>query len=408
MPCKAARPSGDNEFAASAATRVADESSVVRAELTQRTTELAVINTVRRALVGGLGPQEVYEAIGSKLREVFPDFGVVIRRYETATGLLHFPFWWNGQHQQRDMLPDKPIGFGAEVLRTGRTLLVNREVEGEMPRLGSVSMSSDGRRPRSQLVVPLMAGDEIYGMLDLNHPSCEDAFGEPEVRFVETPAASIGLALENARLFDETQVALQRQIASVEILRVINHSPNYLMPVFDAIVDQAFNLCAADAGGLWLVDGDTARYSGAQRNVPQQSLDFASAFGNVPLAYLLGLDWKQTSHMMVADIRDTDAYRARVAFFVNSVELGLIRTYLGVPMLDEQGRVAGVFTLVRREVRPFTVPQIALVKSFAAQAQLAMKNARRCARPSGPANKLRLRVVRQTPPMKRRARSWRR
>ena len=227
----------------------------------------------------------------------------------------------------------------------------------------------------SLATAPMLWNDKGVGVINVIR-RVGDGFDSDELSLLQTFADQAVIAIQNSRLFNETKEALERQTATTEVLQVINASPGQLDPVFDAIVDRAYKRCAADAGGLWLAEGDTARYSGAQRNMTQAFLASGMVLGAVPLAYLLGRDWQNTPHLMVVDIRDTDAYRARVPFFVDCVELGLIRTYLGVPMVDEQGQVAGVFTLVRREVRPFSAPQIALVQSFAAQAQLGMKNAR--------------------------------
>jgi len=228
---------------------------------------------------------------------------------------------------------------------------------------------------RSALFLPLMRGDECLGVLVFGRNRPRE-FNPKEIALAESFRDQALIAIENARLFNETQEALERQTATAEVLQVINASPGQLEPVFGAIIERAATLCSADGGGLWLADGETVRFTGAQSRMPPAYIEAGAAFGAVPLAHLLGRDWRQTPYLQVADIRDTDVFRDRVPFFVASVEIGLIRTYLGVPLVDDQGRIAGVFTLVRSDVRPFTAPQIALVQSFAAQAQLAMKNAR--------------------------------
>jgi GAF domain-containing protein len=201
-------------------------------------------------------------------------------------------------------------------------------------------------------------------------------FSPSEHALLKTFADQAVVAIQNAQMFRETKEALERQTATTEVLQVINASPGELAPVFEAIVQRASRLCAADGGGLWLADGDRARFSGGQSQMPEAYLQAESAQGDVPLTFLLGREWQRCPYLLVPDVRDTDAYRNRLPFFVDSVDLGLIRTYLGVPLVDDRGQVVGVFTLVRREVRPFNAAQIALVQSFAAQAQLAMKNAR--------------------------------
>ncbi|MBL8338929.1 MAG: response regulator [Rhodoferax sp.] len=232
----------------------------------------------------------------------------------------------------------------------------------------------------SAAVVPLIWNGRGLGALHVTRfPSKGQplpGFKPQEIALLKTFAEQAVIAIQNTRQFKETQEALERQTATAEVLEVINASPGQLAPVFEALIERASRLCAADAGGLWLAEGETARYSGGQRGMPQPYLDAAAVQGHVPLAYLLGRDWKKTPYLNVPDIQDTDVYRQRVPFFVASVELGLIRSYLGFPLRDEQSRVIGVFTLVRRTVRPFTPSQVSLVQSFTAHAQLAMRNAR--------------------------------
>ncbi|MBL8319145.1 MAG: GAF domain-containing protein [Burkholderiaceae bacterium] len=227
----------------------------------------------------------------------------------------------------------------------------------------------------SMVAAPMLWEDRGVGsIVVLRQPP--KAFSDKEIELLCTFADQAVIAIQNARLFNETKEALAQQTATAEVLRVINASPGVLEPVFDSIVEHASTLCAADGGGLWLADGETARYSGGQSRMPQAFLAAEAMQGSIPLAYLLGRDWRRTPYLQVADIRDTEVYRRGEPFFVACVELGSIRSHLGVPLFDERGGVAGVFTLVRSTVRPFTAPQIALVQSFAAQAQLAMKNAR--------------------------------
>jgi GAF domain-containing protein len=172
----------------------------------------------------------------------------------------------------------------------------------------------------------------------------------------------------------ERDEAIAQQAATTEVLQVINASPGNLTPVFDAIVEKAARLCDADGGALWLVDGDVARATG--RRGGRMAEPFSEYVGDesVPVKYLLGRAQDQP-FVHVIDLKATKPYRNGVPFFVANVDLGGVRTSLSVP-LNEAGRIVGIFTLIRREVRPFTDKQIALVQSFAAQAQIAMKNAR--------------------------------
>ncbi len=175
------------------------------------------------------------------------------------------------------------------------------------------------------------------------------------------------------RLARELKEALAQQSATSDVLRVINSSPGKIAPVFDAIVDKALQICDARFGGLWIVEGELARPA-ATRNVPEpygkflraQTLPHAEAFGR-------GIGKKPFNH--VADLARTESYRRRSPLTVASVELGGIRTYLAIP-LRAGGALAGVLSVYRKEVRPFSARQIALLQGFAMQAEIAMENAR--------------------------------
>jgi GAF domain len=171
----------------------------------------------------------------------------------------------------------------------------------------------------------------------------------------------------------ELAEAIAQQAAASEVLQIINVSEGDLAPVFEAIVERAMRLCGAPSGGMWLLDGDRARPVGA-RNLPVAYLEFLNREPVSP-SQVFGRTVQERPFLQIADLSATEAYRNRVPLTVASVELGSIRTYLGVP-LREGGAVVGIINLLRQEVRPFTDRQIALVQSFAIQAEIAMMNAR--------------------------------
>ena len=228
---------------------------------------------------------------------------------------------------------------------------------------------------QSLAFAPMLWNDQGIGAIGVARS--RGAFSAKELAMLQTFADQAVIAIQNARMFHETQEALERQTATTEVLEVINASPGELDPVFDAIVVKAIRLCDADGGGLWLVDGGMARPTvGGTSTMPPA---FAAYIVNkqVPLKYLLGgRDALNRPFLHVTDLRASKAYQAGDPFLVANVELGGVRTNLSVPLVDESGAIVGVFTLVRATVRPFTDKQIALVQAFAAQAQIAMRNAR--------------------------------
>jgi two-component system NtrC family sensor kinase len=172
------------------------------------------------------------------------------------------------------------------------------------------------------------------------------------------------------RRLDES---VAQQAATAEVMQLINASSGNLAPVFDAIVDKAMHLCDAGFGGLWVVEGDLAR-AAATRNLSDAYTEFLTR-RPVLQAEAFGPKMKDQPVVHIADLATTESYRQRAPITVASVELGGIRTYLAVP-LREAGALAGVISMYRKEVRPFTDRQIVLVQGFAAQAEIAMTNAR--------------------------------
>ena len=171
--------------------------------------------------------------------------------------------------------------------------------------------------------------------------------------------------------------SLEQQTATSEVLQVISSSPGDLEPVFATMLEKAARICDAKFGNIYRWDGD-ALHLMASYNTPaalaearRRSPTRPRVSGN-PSGRMLAT--KVAVH--VADIAAEEGYtERRDPAFVAAVELGGVRTLLLVPMLKEN-ELLGVFSLYRQEVRPFTEKQIALVTNFAAQAVIAIENAR--------------------------------
>jgi class 3 adenylate cyclase len=181
---------------------------------------------------------------------------------------------------------------------------------------------------------------------------------------------------EVVRIIRERDEALAQQTATSEVLQVISSSPGDLQPVFEAMLEKAVRICDARFGYIFQWDGDAMDVV-ATYNVPLAFVDARRGWRVRPkLGMPLGsvLATKTTVH--VTDVATEPIYtEEREPAIVAAVELGGVRTLLAVPMLKEN-ELIGVLAIYRQEVRPFTSKQIALVSNFAAQAVIAIENAR--------------------------------
>ena len=172
----------------------------------------------------------------------------------------------------------------------------------------------------------------------------------------------------------ELKEALEQQTATSEVLKVISSSAGELRRVFETMLENAVRICGAKFGNLWLREGDVFRI-GATHGAPQAYVDYLrreQAFRPDPRLGL-GQVLRTKEALQAADIAavPTHGDKTRQAL----INLAGARTLINVPMLKDN-EVIGVIGVYRQEVRPFTDKQIGLVKSFAAQAVIAIENAR--------------------------------
>ncbi|HKX08774.1 MAG TPA: GAF domain-containing protein [Stellaceae bacterium] len=227
---------------------------------------------------------------------------------------------------------------------------------------------------RSLVDVPLIREQKLIGALSLFRQRVE-AFTDKEIALVSTFADQAVIAIENARLINETRESLEQQTATADVLKVISSSPGELKPVFDAMLENATRLCRAEIGRLTLFDGEafaTAAVHGAPPDYARFLETDRSPLG-APTALTRMASELKPVHL--PDLSKGAAYLAREPFAVAAVEMGGARSLIAVPLIREQKLIGGL-SLFRQRVEAFTDKEIALVATFADQAVIAIENAR--------------------------------
>jgi adenylate cyclase len=259
-----------------------------------------------------------------------------------------------------------------------------------------------GFAPAAKLVIHVadMAAEHAYTehnpttVAAVANPPCAARKSAPSPTsrslWVTNFAAQAVIAIENTRLLNELRQrtgdlsqrtadlteALEQQTATSEVLQVISSSPGDLEPVFQAMLEKAVRICDAKFGSILRWDNEAAHLI-ATHNAPPAFTEArrrSTNPANQKTSFGHMVATKAVVH--VADAAAEPGYvEQHDAAAVAAVELGGQRTALYVPMLKES-ELIGAFTLSRQEVRPFTDKQIELVQNFAAQAVIAIENAR--------------------------------
>jgi GAF domain-containing protein len=349
---------------------------------------------------------EILRVISSSPTDVQPVFDVIVERAVRLCG-ARFGRVYRLDGGVIDMVAGygiSPVGLG-EVQRifprpasddtiVGRVILTRqpvfvRDIEREEGVPAQSRRLIQALGTRSQITIPMLRAGEPIGAMTLGWAEPE-AFDEQQIALVKTFADQAVIAIENVRLFTElreknealtvahAQVSetLEQQTATAEILRVISSSPTDVQPVFDAIVGSARRLLGAYSSTAYHRIGDEihlAAYTSTDEGGDAAlRLLFPMALSDVvarttPFSRV----WTDATVRHVADFESSDEPE-------EARRLARARGYrsmLQVPMRRE-GAVIGLLTVTRHEPGPFADDEIALLKTFADQAVIAIENVR--------------------------------
>src|SRR5215813_612848 len=366
-----------------------------RDELDQALRNLNEMTTERdEALAREAATSEVLQVINSSPGDLTPVFDGILEKAHTLCGAAHGSLTLaEGEHFRAVATRGMPEEF-AKVLResfhagsfgdrlsSGEPFvqivdITAAEFAGEFSTENRVHRAAVGPGGvRTLLAVPLRKKGVLLGYITANRREVRP-FTEKQIALLQNFAAQAVIAMENARLITETREALEQQTATAEVLSVINSSPGDLTPVFQAMLEKALRLCGATFGVMNRYDGEYFHHA-ADQGVPAVYAQYRRERG--PTIYGLGTTPARLvageSLIHVADLMATEAYERGEPARRALVDLGGARTHL-TAALRKGNVLLGDISIYRQEVRPFSEKQTALLQNFAAQAVIAMENAR--------------------------------
>ncbi len=346
-----------------------------------------LFNETKEALEKQTATAEILRVLSGKFADTGPVFEAIVRNAAKLCDSVYANvFRYDGERLHlaaSEGVPSEVLGglkssYPMEPSPSrvsGRVILSRRVVRVEDTRADPTYDKSyaDTAHLGRVLGIPLLRAGEPVGAIAIGWAEPGPIVQRHE-DLLQTFADQAVIAIENVRLFNETKEALERQTATSSILAAISSSPTDLRPVFDAILDKATALCEAHLGLLHLYDGErfrTVAHRGDRSEYGRWVFERGSFRPEAFLAQLVA----QRKAVHIADIRDTEAYRAGKANAVKMADLGGGRSFVAVPLL-KRDELIGSISVYRPDVRPFTDKQIALVSTFADQAVIAIENAR--------------------------------
>ena len=330
---------------------------------------LAVINTASTEL------QPVFDTIAEHSVKLCSGLFSSVYRFdgEFIHMVAHYKYSLEALERTEQLFPTRPGRhlFTARAI-LDRSIIHVPDVTLDPEHIGHDIMEQ--LRFRSVLSVPMLRGNEPIGAITVWHADV-GPFTQKHVALLQTFADQAVIAIENARLFKELQErngeltdALEQQTATSEILGVIASSPTDVQPVLDIVAKTAAQLCDAGDAAIWRTDGDEYWLVASHGSIPMPQSELRRPMiRSIPSGRAM-ID-KETVH--IHDVMTPESS----AEFSDSFRTGDIRTILVTPLLRE-GVAIGAIHVRRPEVRPFSDKQIALLKTFADQAVIAIENVR--------------------------------
>jgi K+-sensing histidine kinase KdpD/CheY-like chemotaxis protein len=348
-----------------------DETNRLLKETEQRNAELAVINSVQESLVGGMDMSEIYELVGEKIRQIFKAQVIDIVTYDSSRNVIIDKYSY--EKGDRTLVGErKPTGFRKHIIQTGVLLVHNERVDEALKDYDNEIFI--GQTPKSQIYVPMLADGKVKGIISLQNLDFEQAFSDSDVSLLTTLTNSMSVALESARLFDETNRLLKETEQRNAELAVITSVQESLVAKMD--VEAIYYLVGEKIREVFNAQViDITTYDG-QSNLIEDKYSYEKGDRT-----LLSKREPQGFRKHVIDtgqmlVINKDMYKHRL-IHDNSIVVGQGAKSMVMAPLMAAGKVNGVISLqnLDRE-NAFSESEISLLSTLVNSMSVALKSAR--------------------------------
>jgi GAF domain-containing protein/CheY-like chemotaxis protein len=341
--------------------RLFDETQRLLTETNERAAELAIINSVQEGLAANLDMQAMYELVGDKIQEIFDAQVVDIGLFDFDRQMVSFPY----TKERGVRFPDQPIAItqtARQLIAEKKPVVIDDAVAWQEAR--GVPATIQGEAPQSMVFAPLMSGDRVFGRISLQNLDRKSAFSEADVRLLSTLAASLSVALDNARLVAETRQRAA-ELSIVNELGQATASQLDLEKLIDLAGPQMAATFQADIAYVALVDPNTNMiefpfYVENGVNEPQE-----------PLPLGQGMTSRIIQARQPVLLNKASDHEDMASHGVGTIA----RSYLGVPILAGDKAIGAVSVQSVTQEGRFGESDVRLLTTLAANIGSAIQNA---------------------------------
>jgi signal transduction histidine kinase/CheY-like chemotaxis protein/putative methionine-R-sulfoxide reductase with GAF domain len=340
--------------------RLFNETQRLLKETEQRAAELATVNTLSQALASASELEALITLTGEQMRKTFEADIVYVALLDPLTRMIHFPYDY-GEH-----FASLPLGEGlvSKILQTGQPLLINKDIQARRKALG---VKLTGKESKSYLGVPINSGGQPIGVISVQSTQQEGRFDEDDMHLMTTLASNVGVAIEKARLYAETQRRAREAAAIAEVGREISATLD-LTTVLERIAAHANDLLKGDLSAVYLPDADGRTFR-AIAAVGQDSSQIKE--DDVHLGEgIIG----DTAQRAVAELVVDAPKDPRARHVPGTVTPKVPERMMVAPLLAGE-RVIGMMAVWRVGGQEFTQAELEFLIGLSRQAAIAIQNA---------------------------------